>query len=76
MRVILYQCSLCDNSWEEKNVFGINVEEDGAVTLVEPDDTEKHICANCMKAINDQLNQDKSDAGYDEFDEESGRGLT
>lgn len=72
MRVILYQCSLCDNSWEEKNVFGIHVDENGAVVLDEPEETEKHICANCMKAINDQLNQDKSDA----YDEESGRGLT
>ena len=72
MRVILYQCSLCDNSWEEKNVFGIHVEESGAVVLVEPEDTEKHICANCMRAISDQLNQDKADG----YDEESGRGIT
>ncbi len=73
MKVIIYKCTLCDNSWEEDNVFGVHVEEDSMVKLVEPDDTEKHICVHCMRAIQDQFNTDKVNPVVDE---ESGRGMT
>lgn len=57
MRVIVYKCTLCENSWEEEHVFGVNVDkENGAVKLVDADEEETHICRNCMQAVDQQIN--------------------
>ena len=54
MKVINYQCSLCDQVWEEKYVFGVDIEDNGQgneVVLTDPADTEKHVCRGCIVAI-------------------------
>jgi hypothetical protein len=50
MKVINYQCSLCDQVWEEKYVFGVFI-EDNEVVLTDPEETEKHVCRGCVVAI-------------------------
>ena len=50
MKVINYECTLCDQVWEEKFVFGVSL-EDNKVVLADPEDTEKHICRSCIIAI-------------------------
>ncbi len=50
MKVINYQCSLCDQVWEEKYVFGVSI-EDNEVVLTDPEETEKHVCRGCVVAI-------------------------
>lgn len=52
MKVVYYKCSLCEQDWEEDNVFGVIV-EDTKVTLTDPDKSEKHICQACIVAIRD-----------------------
>jgi hypothetical protein len=51
MKVIVYKCNLCEQSWEEKDVFGISIDDNDQVVLVDPEDVEKHICRGCMLAI-------------------------
>lgn len=50
MKVINYECTLCDQVWKEKDVFGVSFEDD-KVVLADPEDTEKHICRGCIIAI-------------------------
>lgn len=52
MKVINYECSLCEEVWGEENTLGVKVEKN-KVTLVEPEDSEKHVCRNCVRAIRD-----------------------
>lgn len=59
MQVIVYKCTLCDNSWDEEFVFGVNVEEDGEVRLVNAEEEEKHICRNCIMAIDRQTKKEQ-----------------
>lgn len=51
MKVINYKCTLCDNIWEPDLVFGVHVDENGQVTLVDPEEEDKHVCRNCIVGI-------------------------
>lgn len=66
MQVINYKCTLCENVWEEDLVFGIYVHKDGAVNLIEPSDSEKHVCRNCMIAIDTQVKGDSQGDAWQE----------
>jgi len=54
VKVINYECTLCEQVWGEDNTFGVIV-EDNKTILVEPDESEKHVCRNCIVAIRNYL---------------------
>ena len=58
MRVTVYKCNLCGQSWEADNVFGVKVEQSGDVSLVDPEEFEDHVCRSCIVAIRDFGNSD------------------
>ena len=47
----IYDCNLCEQSWEAQDVFGVDNVQDSEVVLVDPDESEKHICRSCILAI-------------------------
>lgn len=56
MKVVNYKCSLCEQVWDEENTFGVQVENTDTsyqVNLVDPEDSDKHVCRNCIRAIRD-----------------------
>ena len=55
MKVTVYKCNLCEQSWEPDFVFGIEENEEGIVGLVEPENSDKHICRSCILAIQGSL---------------------
>lgn len=71
MQVINYKCTLCENVWEGEFVFGVNVEEDGEVRLVDPEEEERHVCRNCVMAIDRQT---KGDSQGEVWQEEANEG--
>lgn len=53
MKVTYFKCSLCEQDWEDKHVFGVKVGEAGDVFLVDPEESDKHVCRSCIIAIRD-----------------------
>ena len=54
LKVINYECTICEQIWGEDNTFGVIV-EDHKTILVEPDESEKHVCRNCIIAIKNYI---------------------
>jgi hypothetical protein len=55
LKVTVYKCNLCEQSWEADFVFGVDVVPDGTTGLLDPEDSDKHICRNCIIAIKGSL---------------------
>ena len=57
MKIIAYQCTLCERSWEEQHVIGVLCNDNNPAILVDPEDSEKHICRDCIQAIQNYGNR-------------------
>lgn len=55
MKVTVYKCNLCEQSWEAEFVFGVNIVEHGMTGLVEPEKSDNHVCRSCIIAIKGSL---------------------
>jgi hypothetical protein len=55
LKVTVYKCNLCEQSWEPDFVFGVNIVEHGMTGLVDPEESDNHICRSCIIAIKGSL---------------------
>ena len=59
MKVTVYKCNLCEQSWEAEFVFGVKLNDHGTVGLIEPEEADKHVCRSCIIAIKGSLAEEE-----------------